>query len=65
MPEFTITLKAARNNAGLTQKELAEKLHVNRTTVNNWETGKSKPDFAALTMIADICKIPIDLISLP
>lgn len=37
-----ITLKAARINAGLTQKELAKKLGRSESTIVNWETGKTK-----------------------
>ena len=37
-----------RKTLGLTQKELAEKLHVSDKTVSRWETGKQIPD--ALTM---------------
>lgn len=32
-----ITLKAARVNAGLTQKEVAEKMGVSIQTINKWE----------------------------
>lgn len=32
-----ITLKAARVNAGLTQKEVAEKMGVSTQTINKWE----------------------------
>lgn len=39
-----ITMKAARINAGYTQKEAARLLKVSRDTVSNWERGKSYPD---------------------
>lgn len=39
-----ITLKAARVNAGLTQKEVSEYLDVTPETIRNWERGKSFPD---------------------
>ena len=38
-----ITCKAARINAGLTQKEAAEKIGVSVSTIKNWETGKTYP----------------------
>lgn len=31
----------ARNEVGLSQQELAEKLHITRTTVSKWENGDS------------------------
>lgn len=37
-----ISLEAARVNAGLTQKELAEKLGVSNTTIVNWEKRKDR-----------------------
>lgn len=38
-----ITLRAARVNAGLTQKEVAETLKVSNKTVWAWESGKVMP----------------------
>ena len=34
-----ISAKAARVNAGLSQTEVAEQLHVSKSTVSRWETG--------------------------
>ena len=39
-----LTLKAARINAGLTQKKAAEKLGVTEQTISNWENGITYPD---------------------
>lgn len=39
-----ITLKAARINAGFTQKQVAERLGISRYTLWNWESGKSFPN---------------------
>ena len=36
-----ITLKAARVNAGLTQKELAEKIGKSETTIIKWENDQT------------------------
>lgn len=33
-----------RKMAGMTQEELAEKMHVSRQTISKWETGASSPD---------------------
>lgn len=52
-----ITLKAARVNAGLTQKEAAEKLGVAQSTLRNWENGSTDPklpQFMALCRIYDV-----------
>ena len=37
-----ITLKAARTNASLTQKEAAERIGVTVDTIGNWERGVSQ-----------------------
>ena len=39
-----ITLRAARMNIPLTQKEAAEHIGVTVDTIGNWERGKSFPD---------------------
>ena len=49
-----ITLKAARVNAGFTQKQAANKLKVNQRTVLNWENGTSSP---TSKMIDRICEL--------
>ena len=65
MTDFKISLAAARVNAGLTQNELAEKIGVTRASVISWEKGKSVPRKSALYMLADVCGIPIENISMP
>ncbi len=58
--EFGNYIKKQRNNLGFTQSEIAEKLHVTRQTISNWEQGKSYPDLDTLVEISDIYKISID-----
>ena len=58
--EFRNYIKKQRNNLGFTQAEIAEKLHVTRQTISNWEQGKSYPDLDTLVKISDIYKISID-----
>ncbi len=41
---FGEKIRLARNAAGLTQKQLAEKLDVKNTTISNWEKNISRPD---------------------
>lgn len=43
-----------REEHGLTQKQLAEKLHVVRQTVSKWEKGTSMPDAETLVKLAEI-----------
>ena len=48
MELLQISLAAARVNAGLTQKELADSCHVSEKTVVNWESGKTLPNVGML-----------------
>ena len=46
-------IKTLRKAKGLSQEELALKLHVVRQTVSKWETGLSVPDAGMLIALAD------------
>lgn len=65
MAEIKISLAAARVNAGLRQEDVAEKMHVSKVTIVNWEKGKIIPSFANMHMLASIYQIPEDNIFLP
>ena len=61
-----ITMKAARINAGYTQKEADKLLKVSKDTVSNWERGKSYPDVTNLRDIERVYRVKYDdLIFLP
>jgi len=47
-------IKEYRNKAGLTQKDLADKLHITYQAVSRWENEDAEPSF---DMLRDICKI--------
>jgi len=53
-------LKNNRKQVGLTQEEIAQKLHVSRQTISNWETGKSIPDIYSLVELSNIYDISLD-----
>lgn len=46
-----ITLRAARVNAGLTQKEAAKKIGISLASIKNYESGKSFPDVPTIKRI--------------
>lgn len=46
-------LKRLRTRQGMTQEELAERLHVTRQAVSNWETAKTQPDIETLMVLAE------------
>lgn len=61
-----ITLKAARVNAGLTQKEVAERLKVSNKTVWAWEVGKTMPNVNKIDAICNLYGMSYDdIIFLP
>lgn len=63
--EFKITLAAARINAGLTQDDVAKKMHVSKNTVVNWEKNRISPRMSEMGMLAEIYSIPVRYIFLP
>ena len=58
--EISERLKEIRQNAGMTQEEVAEKIMVSRVTVSHWENGKSLPDIVSLISLSDLYSISLD-----
>ena len=58
--EISERLKEARQNAGMTQEQVAEKIMVSRVTVSHWENGKSLPDIVSLISLSDLYGISLD-----
>ena len=58
--EISEKLKEARQNTGMTQDQIAEKIMVSRVTVSNWENGKSLPDIVSLISLSDLYGISLD-----
>lgn len=52
--------KRARLSASLTQKDAAEKLKVNRSTIAMWETGAAMPRSNRLPLIAKTYNCTVD-----
>ncbi len=63
MPKISIA--AARVNANMNQREMAERLGVDVSTVCNWEKGKSEPNVSQLRIISQLSGIPMDFIFVP
>ena len=62
MEKFHEKLKMLRKKQGLTQKEVADLVHVERVRYTNWEIGKRKPNFDNLSMLACIFDVSIDFL---
>ncbi len=58
MPQ--ITFKAARVNVGLTQKEAAEKIGVDVSTLRNWEAGRTFPKQPAIEKMCSLYNVAYD-----
>ena len=55
-------IKNLRRSKGLSQEELAARLHVVRQTVSKWENGLSVPDAAALIALAAELETSVDVL---
>lgn len=56
----SIRIRIARKKAGLTIRELAEKIEVSPTTIQNIESGKVDPRMSTMQKIAEACGVPAD-----
>lgn len=52
-------IRKYRKEKGLSQEEMAVRLHVVRQTVSKWENGKSVPDAEALINMAALFEVPV------
>ena len=55
-------LKTIRKSKGLSQEELAIKLHVVRQTVSKWEQGLSVPDSDLLISLSEALETPVSVL---
>lgn len=53
-------LKFYRQNSGLTQQQVADALHIERTTYTYYETGKTLPNVITLKKLAQIYHVSVD-----
>ena len=56
---FATNLKRERQNLEITQKELADGVHVSQNTVSDWEQCQSYPSIDKIYDIANFMKIPV------
>ena len=60
MPKISKNIKKFRAEKNLTQDALAEKIHVTRQAISNWENDKTKPDIEALEALATALEVEIE-----
>ena len=53
---FAESIKAIRKSKYLSQESFAKEIGVSFSTVNRWENGKSKPNYAAMKQITAFCE---------
>lgn len=57
---FSERLRQLREEKGLTQQELAEKLNIGRASISNYELGTRTPDIEVLNKLADFFGVTTD-----
>lgn len=60
MQHIKLTPAAARVNAGLTQRQVAECLHVTQATIVAWEKGVSEPSVTQARKLGELYDMPLD-----
>lgn len=58
--ELQEQIKKYRNEKGLSQEELAQKIYVSRQSISNWESGKCYPDINSLVLMSSLFDITLD-----
>lgn len=62
LPMLNENIKMARKSKGLSQQELAIKLHVVRQTISKWEQGLSVPDSDMLISLSEVLETPVSIL---
>ena len=60
MSKVSKNLKKIRTEKKMTQDALAERIHVTRQAISNWENDKTKPDIESLEMLAEVLEVDIE-----
>lgn len=55
-------LRKLRDESGLSQKELTDRLNINRSTYARYETSSTQPDYDTLNKLADFFGVSTDYI---
>lgn len=55
-------IKKHRNELGISQEKLAEKIYVSRQSISNWENDKNYPDINSLIRLSEVFHISLDIL---
>lgn len=58
--ELANKLKLCREQSGLSQASVADKLNISRQSISKWENGRSYPDIDNLILLSDLYQVSID-----
>lgn len=64
MEQIQISLAAARVNAGLSQRDVGEAIHVSTQTICNWESGKTAPTLKQAKALSELYNLPLNFLRL-
>ncbi len=53
-------ISALRKEKGMTQKDLADRLHVSDRTISKWERGAGLPDASLMIGLSDLLGITVN-----
>lgn len=59
---FSQMLRLLRQSNGWSQREMAERLHLDRSSYAYYETGKTRPDYETLVSIAKLYRVSVDFL---
>lgn len=60
MKTFGERVSECRKKKGMTQKQLAELLHVSDSSISRWESNEGYPDISLLVPLADVLGVSVD-----
>ena len=63
MSQIAEMLRWLRKRDGLTQEELASKIGLSRSRINNYENGIREPDFEIAELFADFYNVDMDTLT--
>ncbi len=58
-------IREVREQSGMTQAELAERVHVSRSSVESWESGQSYPSIDSCVALSETFHLSTDYFFLP
>jgi transcriptional regulator with XRE-family HTH domain len=61
MMRASLLIREARRRAGLTQKQLAERLETSQSVIARWESGRARPSLENLERVVRACGLELRL----